>query len=219
MNEEKMKRVIEAVTQCKPLAKNDWPRGREEWGWLLDRTCDLYSNYISLENEALKKAVKIVVEEFFDFVDKVYPENEEPIPGKEFFDSVDKNYLEDKGYIPDFAEELYEKLVDDDGDEKTKKERDIERTINLMMTIIEFTCHCEEEYLAQMPAEELKAWETLARIDKNYRIKICRGYKFGKIADGFVIDDTVDNLIQLHKNAEEAQESEIAYPFKWYMQK
>lgn len=64
MNEEKMKRVIEAVTQCKPLAKNDWPRGHEEWGWLLDRTCDLYSNYIFLENEALKKAVKIVVEEF-----------------------------------------------------------------------------------------------------------------------------------------------------------
>lgn len=82
MNEEKMKRVIEAATQCKPLAKNDWPRGHEEWGWLLDRTCDLYSNYISLENEALKKAVKIVVEEFFDFVDKVYPENEAPYPFK-----------------------------------------------------------------------------------------------------------------------------------------
>lgn len=47
MNEEKMKRVIEAATQCKPLAKNDWPRGHEEWGWLLDRTCDLYSNYKS----------------------------------------------------------------------------------------------------------------------------------------------------------------------------
>lgn len=30
MNEGKMKRVIEAVTRCKPLAKNDWPRGREE---------------------------------------------------------------------------------------------------------------------------------------------------------------------------------------------
>lgn len=217
MNEEKMKRVMEAVTQCKPLTKNDWPRGHEEWGWLLERTCDLYSNYISLENEALKKAVKFVTEEFFDFVDKVYPENEEPIPGKEFFDSVDKNYLEDKGYIPDFVEELYEKLVDNDEDEETKKGRDIERTINLMMTIVEFICHCKEEYLIQIPAKELKAWETLARIDKYYKIQICRGYKFGKIADGFVIDDTVEDLIQHHADAEKAREYEDPYPFKWYM--
>lgn len=79
MNEEKMKRVMEAVTQRKPLTKNDWPRGREEWGWLLDKTCDLYSNYMSSENETLKKAVKIVAEEFFDFVDKVYPGDEESI--------------------------------------------------------------------------------------------------------------------------------------------
>ena len=79
---------------------------------------------IGFDNKTLfGKYCKIKIKEFFDFVDKVYPENEEPIPGKEFFDSVDKNYLEDKGYIPDFAEELYEKLVDDDGDEKTEKER------------------------------------------------------------------------------------------------
>lgn len=219
MNEGKMKRVIEAVTQCKPLTKNDWPRGREEWGWLLERTCDLYSNYISLENETLKKAVKIVVEEFFDFVDKVYPGDEESIPDKDFFDSVDKIYLEDEELIPDFLKELDKKIVNDDEDGETEKERDAERTKNLMLTIVEFTCHCEREYLMQMPDKELKAWETLARIDKHYRIQICLGYKFGKIADGFVIDDTVDNLIQEHKDTEKARKYEIAYPFKWYMQK
>lgn len=190
MNEEKMKRVIEAVTQCKPLAKNDWPRGREEWGWLLDRTCDLHSIYTSSENETLKKAVKIVVEEFFDFVDKVYPEGEESIPDK--------------------------KIVGDDEDEETEK-RDMERTMNLMMTIVEFTCHCEEEYLIQMPDKELKAWKALARTDKQHRIQLCPGYKFGKIANGFMIDDTVENLIQERKDVEEAREHKIPYLFERYV--
>lgn len=130
MNEEKMKRVMEAVTQCKPLTKNDWPRGHEEWGWLLERTCDLYSNYISSENETLKKAVKIVVEEFFDFVDKVYPGDEESIPDKDFFDSVDKIYLEDEELISDFLKELDKNLLTMMKAEKQKKKeiQNVQRT-------------------------------------------------------------------------------------------
>lgn len=87
MDVEKMRRVLEAVTQQKPLAQEDWPKGREEWDWLMSKTCNVYylNEWNGHKNQTLKKAVSVMVEAFLKFVDKGYPEVDEESPKRESY--------------------------------------------------------------------------------------------------------------------------------------
>lgn len=206
MNEEKMKRVLEAVVQQKPLAKNDWPRGHEEWGWLLDRTCNVYQGF-GFQNKTLTKSVQAVAKDFWKFVDRVYPEHEESWPD----------------WVKDLAAEFAS--GDEDDEDKEEKEpteeeirnKNIERTQKLRATIEEFQKNCTEEYLMQMPAEELEAWKTLAKIDCHYKIQVWCGYRRETtITSDFVIDDTAVNLIREREWVEETRKHRVAHYFYCY---
>lgn len=197
-----MKQVLEAVVQQKPLTEEDWPKEREEWGWLLDNTCNVYQG-LGFQNKTLKKSVQVVAEAFWNFVDKFYPECKEP--------------------WPDWTMDLAAEFADEDDEEEEEpteeeiRNKDIERTRKLRATIEEFQKICAEEYLMQMPAEELEAWKTLAKIDRHYKIQVWCGYRRETtITSDFVIDDTAVNLIREREWVEETRKHRVAHYFHCY---
>lgn len=80
-----------------------------------------------------------------------------------------------------------------------------------------FQKNCAEEYLMQMPAEELEAWKTLAKIDCHYKIQVWCGYRRETtITSDFVIDDTAVNLIREREWVEETRKHRVAHYFHCY---
>lgn len=204
MNEEKMKRALEAVVQQKPLAEEDWPKEREEWGWLLDNTCNVYQG-LGFQNKTLTKSVQVVAEAFWNFVDKFYPEHKEPWP----------DWTMD--LAAEFAAEDDEEEEEEEPTEEDILNQNLKRTQNLKAAIKEFQKICAEEYLMRMPMEELEAWKTLAKIDRHYKIQVWCGYRRETtITSEFVIDDTAVNLIREREWIEETRKHRVAHDFNYY---
>lgn len=158
MDVEKMKRVLEAVTQQKPLAQEDWPKGREEWDWLMDLTCNVYyvNSWGGHKNKTLRKTASVMVDVFLKYVDKVYPEKE-----SHSLDSF-MEWIKDLDFIDE-----------DEDDEPTEEELrycDMERSKELRLKIEVFAQRCAEEYLVQMSDTELEAWRALVKVDPNYNV-------------------------------------------------
>lgn len=189
MDVEKMKRVLEAVTQQEPLVQEDWPKGREEWDWLMCRTCNVYyvNSWDGHKNKTLRKAASVMVEVFLKYVDKIYPEKE-----SHSLDSF-MEWIKDLDFIDE-----------DEDDEPTEEELrycDMERSKELRLKIEVFAQRCAEEYLVQMSDTELEAWKAMVKVDPNYRIQIWGGFNLDKaVTNDFVIDDTIEHLLQKREN-------------------